>query len=62
MRHGDKINNLGRTASHRRALLANMAISLIDRLRDFLKQGVDEKTSIDQCVAEMHSILRSIKQ
>lgn len=33
MRHGDKINNLGRTASHRRALLANMAISLIEHKR-----------------------------
>jgi large subunit ribosomal protein L17 len=29
MRHGDKINNLGRTASHRRALLANLASQLI---------------------------------
>lgn len=29
MRHGDKINNLGRTASHRRALLSNLAIQLI---------------------------------
>src|ERR1700755_115241 len=29
MRHGDKINNLGRTASHRKALLSNMAIQLI---------------------------------
>lgn len=29
MRHGDKINNLGRTASHRRALLSNMACELI---------------------------------
>ena len=29
MRHGDKINNLGRTASHRRALLSNLAIELI---------------------------------
>lgn len=29
MRHGDKINNLGRTASHRRALLSNMAVQLI---------------------------------
>lgn len=29
MRHGDKINNLGRTASHRRAMLANMACSLV---------------------------------
>jgi large subunit ribosomal protein L17 len=33
MRHGDKVNNLGRTASHRRAMLANMAISLIEHKR-----------------------------
>lgn len=33
MRHGDKINNLGRTASHRRAMLANMAIALIEHKR-----------------------------
>ena len=29
MRHGDKIKNLSRTASHRRALLSNLAIQLI---------------------------------
>ena len=29
MRHGDKVNNLSRTASHRSALLSNMASSLI---------------------------------
>lgn len=29
MRHGDKVNNLGRTASHRKAMMANMASSLI---------------------------------
>src|SRR5215831_18514523 len=29
MRHGDKINNLGRTASHRKALLSNLANELI---------------------------------
>jgi len=29
MRHGKKFNHLGRTADHRRAMLANMAISLI---------------------------------
>ena len=29
MRHGDKINNLGRTASHRRSLLSNLACQLI---------------------------------
>ncbi len=33
MRHGDKINNLGRTAAHRRALLANLAIALIEHKR-----------------------------
>jgi large subunit ribosomal protein L17 len=29
MRHGDKIKNLSRTASHRKALLSNLAIELI---------------------------------
>lgn len=29
MRHGKKINHLGRTSSHRKALLSNMATSLI---------------------------------
>lgn len=35
MRHGDKINNLGRTSSHRKALLSNMACSLIEHKRIF---------------------------
>ena len=33
MRHGDKIKNLSRTASHRRALLSNLAIQLITHKR-----------------------------
>ena len=33
MRHGKKINHLGRTTSHRRALLSNMASSLIAHKR-----------------------------
>ena len=33
MRHGDKLNNLGRTASHRRALMSNMTCSLIAHKR-----------------------------
>lgn len=33
MRHGKTINHLSRTAPHRRALLANMAISLITHKR-----------------------------
>lgn len=33
MRHGKKINHLGRTDSHRKALLSNLAISLISHKR-----------------------------
>lgn len=33
MRHGKKFNHLGRTASHRKAMLANMANSLIEHKR-----------------------------
>ena len=33
MRHGDKIKNLSRTASHRRALLSNLACQLIQHKR-----------------------------
>ncbi|ULQ57270.1 50S ribosomal protein L17 [Flavihumibacter rivuli] len=33
MRHGDKINNLGRKKAHREALLANLAINLIEHKR-----------------------------
>jgi len=33
MRHGKKVNHLGRKAGHRRALLANLAISLINHKR-----------------------------
>ncbi|MDO7652476.1 MAG: 50S ribosomal protein L17, partial [Schleiferiaceae bacterium] len=29
MRHGKKFNHLGRTPSHRKAMLSNMAVSLI---------------------------------
>lgn len=33
MRHGDKVNNLGRTREHRKAMLKNMACSLIEHKR-----------------------------
>jgi large subunit ribosomal protein L17 len=35
MRHGDKINNLGRKSAHRKSMLANMACSLIEHKRVF---------------------------
>lgn len=33
MRHGKKINHLGRTSAHRKSMLANMACSLIEHKR-----------------------------
>ncbi|WP_454989296.1 50S ribosomal protein L17 [Capnocytophaga sputigena] len=33
MRHGNKINNLGRKSAHRNSMLANMACSLIEHKR-----------------------------
>ena len=33
MRHGNKVNHLGRTSEHRKALLRNLAISLIEHKR-----------------------------
>jgi large subunit ribosomal protein L17 len=35
MRHGDKINNLGRKSAHRKALLSNLACALIENKRIF---------------------------
>lgn len=35
MRHGDKVNNLGRKSAHRHALMMNMAISLFRHKRIF---------------------------
>ncbi|MCS6818337.1 MAG: 50S ribosomal protein L17, partial [Chitinophagales bacterium] len=35
MRHGDKVNNLGRKTAHRHALLTNLANSLITHKRIF---------------------------
>ena len=34
MRHGKKINHLGRKAAHRKAMLSNMACSLIDHIKN----------------------------
>lgn len=35
MRHGDKVNNLGRKTAHRHALMMNLAISLFQHKRIF---------------------------
>ena len=35
MRHGDKLNNLGRKSAHRNSMMANLACSLIEKKRIF---------------------------
>ena len=39
MRHGDKVNNLGRTKAHRDALLSNLACQLIQHKRIITTQA-----------------------
>lgn len=48
MRHGDKINNLGRTTSHRQALLSNLASQLIQHKR--IKTTLAKAKSLRQYV------------
>ena len=49
MRHGDKLNNLGRTHSHRKAMLANLASSLI----------LHKRISIFFCVIEKKNKIKN---
>jgi large subunit ribosomal protein L17 len=66
MRHGDKQNNLSRTASHRKALLMNLACQLIEHkritttlakakaLRTFIEPLVTKTKKTDSKEAIMH--------
>jgi large subunit ribosomal protein L17 len=49
MRHGKKFNHLGRTASHRKALLSNMASSLIlhKRINTTLAKAKELRTYVE---------------
>lgn len=49
MRHGDKINNLGRKTAHRKALMSNLAIALIThkRISTTLAKGKALRTYIE---------------
>ena len=54
MRHNKKFNHLGRTASHRSAMLANMAVSLIMHKNHYdPRQG---KGLEDVCRAADHTL------
>lgn len=53
MRHGKAHRKLNRTASHRKAMLANMAVALIKHGRLTAREGfdvsrIDEQFQIDQ--------------
>ena len=52
MRHNKKFNHLGRTASHRQAMLANMAISLImhKRITTTLAKAKALKTYVEPLI------------
>ncbi len=54
MRHGDKINNLSRTASHRRALLSNLASQLIahKRIVTTLAKAIVLRTYIEPLITK----------
>src|SRR5204863_6883642 len=54
MRHGNKNNNLSRTASHRRALLANLAGQLITfkRITTTLAKAKDLRTSSEPLITK----------
>lgn len=51
MRHGRKINHLGRTAAHRKAMLSNMACSLI----------INEQKRINTTLAKAKALQRFIE-
>ena len=54
MNHGNKINHLGRTASHRKALLANMASSLIlhKRIRTTVAKAKELRTYVEPLITK----------
>lgn len=52
MRHGKKFNHLGRTSSHRKAMLANMASSLIEhkRIKTTLAKGKELRKYVEPLI------------
>lgn len=57
MRHGDKVNNLGRTTAHRKALMSNMASSLIlhKRITTTLAKAKALRTYVEPLITKAKS-------
>lgn len=57
MRHGKKVNHLGRTSSHRKAMLANMATSLIlhKRITTTLAKAKALRTYVEPIITKSKS-------
>jgi large subunit ribosomal protein L17 len=54
MRHGNKINHLGRTTGHRASMLANMAVSLImhKRIATTLAKAKELRTFVEPLITK----------
>jgi large subunit ribosomal protein L17 len=54
MRHGNKVNHLGRTYSHRKALLANLSISLLihKRIRTTLAKAKELRVYVEPLITK----------
>jgi large subunit ribosomal protein L17 len=57
MNHGNKVNHLGRTASHRKALMANMASSLIlhKRIRTTVAKAKELRKFVEPLITKAKS-------
>jgi large subunit ribosomal protein L17 len=57
MRHNKKVNHLGRTSSHRKAMLANMAVSLIKykRIQTTLAKAKALRTYVEPLITKSKS-------
>jgi len=63
MRHGDKVNNLGRKKAHRGALLSNMACSLIlsKRIRTTLAKAKALRVYVEPLITKSRMTQRILE-
>ena len=64
MRHGKKFNHLGRTASHRNAMLSNMASSLIlhKRINTTVAKAKALRKYVEPLITKQRMILLTLEE